>query len=100
MVGDGEVEAEQAEDEADQPLGLAQGQAEHRPQRQGRSDRQGGVVRLPPRMVRGSAFQAAIASSLNHIVRLPRWRSAASYAGQLVTRCAAAGCGAGGRHWL
>ena len=34
---------------ADQPLGLAQGQAEHGPQRQRRQDRQGRVVRLPAR---------------------------------------------------
>ena len=41
----------------------------------------------PPRVVRGSARQAAIASSVNHTVRLPRCRRAASYAAQLVTRC-------------
>ncbi len=28
--------------------------------------------RCPPRVVRGWAFQAAIASSVNHTVRLPR----------------------------
>ncbi len=32
----------------------------------------------PPRVVRGSAFQAAIAASVNQTVRLPRWRRAAS----------------------
>src|SRR3954465_10048032 len=37
--------------------------------------------------VRGSARQARIASSVNHTVRLPRGRRAASYAAQLVTRC-------------
>ena len=41
----------------------------------------------PPRVVRGSALQAATASSENHTVRLPRARRAASYAGQFVTRC-------------
>src|SRR3954454_23523421 len=41
----------------------------------------------PPRVVRGSARQAATASSVNQTVRLPRWRRAASYAAQLVTRC-------------
>src|SRR4051794_25856978 len=41
----------------------------------------------PPRVVRGSACQAAIASSVNQTVRLPRWRRAASYSAQLVTRC-------------
>ena len=40
----------------------------------------------PPGVVRGSARQAAIAASLNQTVRLPRWRRAASYAPQLVTR--------------
>jgi hypothetical protein len=39
----------------------------------------------PPRVVRGAARQAAIASSLNHTVRLPRWRKPASYAAQFVT---------------
>src|SRR5690349_23148639 len=38
-------------------------------------------------MVRGSARQAAIATSVNQIVRLPRWRRAASYAAQFVTLC-------------
>ena len=32
----------------------------------------------PPRVVRGSAFHAAIAASVNQIVRLPRCRRAAS----------------------
>jgi hypothetical protein len=39
----------------------------------------------PPRVVRGAACQAAIASSVNHAVRLPRWRKLASYAAQFVT---------------
>jgi transposase len=38
-------------------------------------------------VVRGSARQAAIASSVNQIVKLPRWRRAASYSDQFVTRC-------------
>src|SRR3954453_1286405 len=41
----------------------------------------------PPRVVRGAATQAATASGVNHTVRLPRARRAASYAAQLVTRC-------------
>ena len=46
------------------------------------------VAPAPPRPpVRGSAFQAAIAASVNQTVRLPRWRRAASYAAQFVTRC-------------
>src|SRR3954463_16492966 len=40
----------------------------------------------PPRVVRGSACQAAIAASENQTVRLPRWRKAASYSAQFVTR--------------
>src|SRR6478609_9246182 len=40
----------------------------------------------PPGVVRGSASQAATASSVNHTVRLPRWRKAASYSAQFVTR--------------
>jgi hypothetical protein len=40
----------------------------------------------PPGVVRGSARQAATASSVNQTARLPRWRRAASYADQLVTR--------------
>src|SRR4051795_12645566 len=39
----------------------------------------------PTRVVRGSSRQAAIASSLNQIVKLPRWRRLASYAAQFVT---------------
>jgi hypothetical protein len=37
--------------------------------------------------VRGSAFQASTASGVNQTVGLPRARSPASYAAQLVTRC-------------
>src|SRR3954463_13173431 len=40
----------------------------------------------PPGVVRGSACQAAIAASVNHTVRLPRWRKAASYSAQFVIR--------------
>jgi hypothetical protein len=32
----------------------------------------------PPRVVRGSASQAAIAASVNQTVKLPRWRKLAS----------------------
>jgi hypothetical protein len=46
MVGHGEVETEQVEDGGDQPFGLAQGQAEHGAERQGRRDRQRRVARL------------------------------------------------------
>jgi len=44
-----QVEAEQLEDRADQPFGLAQRQTEHCPQCQSRRDRQIGVVRLTTR---------------------------------------------------
>src|SRR5215212_7355067 len=40
----------------------------------------------PPGVVHGSARQVAIASSVNQTVRLPRWRKAASYSAQFVTR--------------
>ena len=82
-----EIETEQLQDGADQPLGLAQRQAEHGSQRQRRRDRQIGVEGYPPRAVRGSALQAAIASGVNHTVKLPRARKPASYSAQLVTRC-------------
>src|SRR3954463_5874533 len=41
----------------------------------------------PPRLMRGAAPQAAIASVVNQTVRLPRARRPASYSAQLVTRC-------------
>jgi len=37
--------------------------------------------------VRGAAAQAATASGVNHTVRLPRARKAASHSAQLVVRC-------------
>ena len=46
MIGHGKLEAEQAEDGADQPFRLAQRQAKHGPQRQRGQDRQCRVVRL------------------------------------------------------
>ncbi|WP_408735503.1 hypothetical protein [Belnapia rosea] len=39
----------------------------------------------PPLVVRGSACHAATASFENHMARLPRWRSAASWSAQFVT---------------
>jgi len=41
----------------------------------------------PPQVVLGSAVHAEIALSVNHTVRLPRWRRLASYAGQFVILC-------------
>ena len=49
MVGNGEIETKQAEEGADQALGLAQGQAEYGLERQRRRDRQRRVVRLSAR---------------------------------------------------
>jgi hypothetical protein len=49
----------------------------------------------PPRVVRGVACQPAIASSLNQMVRLPRWHKLASYSFQFVT--SALGCGGDAR---
>jgi hypothetical protein len=40
MVGNREIETQQANDRADQPFSLAQGQAEHGLERQRRRDRQ------------------------------------------------------------
>ena len=98
VVRHGEIETEQLEDGADQPLGLAQRQAEHRAQRQRRRDRQVGVARLAAPLVRGSARHASIASSVNQTVRLPRAR------GRLVHRPVGhpvplRGYDAGGWHW-
>ncbi len=78
MVRNGEIKPEQADDGADQALGLAQRQAEH-----GTSVR---AVRIasaeyegwPPRVVHGSACKAAIASAVNQTVGLPRLRRLAS----------------------
>jgi hypothetical protein len=58
---------------------------EHGPQRQSRHDRQRRIPSLPASVCPGAACLAAIASSLNHTVRLPRWRKLASYAAQFVT---------------
>src|SRR5258706_10015762 len=46
MVRDSEIETEQADDGADQPFGLPQGQAEYGAQLQRRRDRQGRIVEL------------------------------------------------------
>ncbi len=49
MIRHWEIEIEQLQDGADQPFGLAQRQAEHASQRQGRGDRQRRVVRFTAR---------------------------------------------------
>jgi hypothetical protein len=86
MVWHHECELEQPDDGADEPFGLPSGQAKDR--------RMVGAVPIakaeqygwPPGVVRGSARHAAIASSVNQTVKLPRRRDAASYSGQFVTR--------------
>ena len=45
----------------------------------------------PPRAVRGSVFQAEVASSVNHTAKLPRRRRAASYAAEFMTSCFCSG---------
>ena len=86
MVRHGELEAEQLEDGADQPLGLAQRQAEHRPQRQRRHDRQAGVAGLPAR--RGARLGAPGRDRLlaEPDCQASPLRRAASYSAQFVTR--------------
>ena len=76
-----------AEDGADQPLGLAQRQAEHGPQRQGRRDRQSGVAGLT-----APAGARLSPPGLDRLGRKPHGQAApgrrpASYVAQLVTRC-------------
>ena len=60
-----EIRAGQGEDGTDQPLGPVQGRAEGGPQRLHRGDGQDQQRGWPPRVVRRSAFQAAIAASVN-----------------------------------
>ena len=89
MVRHGKIEPEQVEDRADQPFGLAQGQAEHGPQRQRGGDRQGRVPGLP---APGRAGRRA--PGRDRLIgepdgQAPALRKPASYSGQLVTwyRC-------------
>ena len=87
MVRHPQRQPEQADDGADQPLGLAVGEVDTalsvRAVRMASAEYQG----CPPRVVRGSAAQASIASSVNQTVKLPRCRKLASYVGQFVTLC-------------
>ena len=46
MIRHRQIQTQELEDRADQPLGLTQRQPEHRSQRQGRPDRQSRIVRL------------------------------------------------------
>jgi len=87
MVRDGEVEAKQMDDGADQPFGLPQRQPEHCPQGQRRRNRHGRIARLttPCRAWLGPPRRDRFFAEPHHTVRLPRWRKAASYSGQLVT---------------
>ena len=74
------------DDGANQPLGLAQSQAEHCPQGQRGCDRYGRIERLtaPCRPWFGPPGRDRLFA--NQTVRLPRCRKAASYSDQLVTR--------------
>src|SRR3954447_25878086 len=73
VIRDRQSEPEQMDDGTDQPLGLPQRQTEHGPERQRRQDRQGRIPQLSAAgRARGSAFQAATASSVNQTVKLPR----------------------------
>ena len=78
MVWRREIETKQPKHRCDQSFGLAQRQAENRPQRQRRGDRQRRVARLTATRGAGEAFHTAIAASVNQTVRLPRWRNAMS----------------------
>ena len=53
----------------------------------------------PPRVVRGAACQAVIASSVNRTVKLPRWRRLAPYAAQFVTLRLCSRCGGDAQRW-
>src|SRR5690242_17902123 len=87
MVGHGELEPEQVEDGADQ-LSVWRRPRRNRARSVSAMMMASAEYRgCPPRVVRGSARQARIASSVNRTVRLPRRRRAASYSVQSVTRC-------------
>ena len=87
MVRLGEIKPEQADDRADQPLDLPIDEAEHDLERQRGQDRQVGVLGLPAQAhaQRSDAFQARIAASENHTVKLPRRRKLSSYSRQFTT---------------
>jgi len=82
-----QAEPEQADNGAEQPLGL--------PVARRNTARIVSAVRMaggeyqgwPPRVVRGSAAHALTASPVNYTVKLPRWRRLASWTGQFVTSC-------------
>ena len=78
MVSRREIETNPPKHRCDQSFGLAQRQPGDCPQRQRRRDRQRRVAGLAAARAAGLAFHAAIAASVNHGVRLPRWRKAPS----------------------
>jgi hypothetical protein len=78
MAGRRESETKQPKYRCNQSFGLAQRQAEDRPPRQRGRDRQGRVAGLAAARAAGLGLHAAIAVSVNHTVRLPRWRKALS----------------------
>jgi hypothetical protein len=91
VVGHGQLEAEQAEDGADQSLGLAQCQAEQDPQRQRGQDCQGRVPGLsaPGRARRRAPGRDRLIREPDRQATAPR--KLASYSAQLVTRCGCLG---------
>ena len=100
MIRHGQIETEQPKDRADQPLGLAQRQPEHRPQRQGRPDRQSRIVGLTATC--GAGLRPP---GRNRFLREPdgetspltqSWRRTPPSSSP---GAAASGCGDGERHW-
>jgi hypothetical protein len=76
MIGHRQVEPEPVKDRADQLFGLAQ-----RQMKTARSINAVVIARseefgCPPGVVRGAAFQLAMAASVNQTVKLPRRRKA------------------------
>ncbi len=86
MVRDGQVDLQHSHDRTNQPFALAKRQSKHRSQSQRGFDGKVRIMTLTAGVVRGCAFQPAIASGVNQIVRLPRLRRQTSYSRQFVTR--------------
>ena len=87
MVRNCEIKTEETNDRADQAFGLPQAQPKHRSKGQRCRDRQLRISRLTTPGGAWLSLPGSIASSVTQTVTLPRRRSAASYSGQLVTRC-------------
>jgi hypothetical protein len=85
VVGDGQAETEKANDRADQTCVWRKASRNTVLSLSAVRIASGEYHGCPPRVVRGAACQAAIASSVNQTVKLPRSRKLASYATQFVT---------------